>query len=71
MSAFDPVSLAEIFASMVHDAHEIRMRMAERLVSYRSQLVKQYDELFPPAVVPRPLPLNGSNEKFQPDVTRA
>ena len=40
--------LAETFKSVVRDREQIKERMAEKLASYREQLARQFDELFPP-----------------------
>jgi polysaccharide pyruvyl transferase WcaK-like protein len=43
---FDPLVLAERFASLVHNSDEIKERMAGTLAKYRSQSMRQFEELF-------------------------
>lgn len=45
---FDPVQVTDMFSSLVHNSHEVKASMSESLCRYRSELERQYDELFPP-----------------------
>ena len=49
---FDPNRLADTFESLVLHSDEIRIRMAERLTPFKSQLMDQFDGLFLPEVSP-------------------
>jgi polysaccharide pyruvyl transferase WcaK-like protein len=44
---FDPVRVADTFASLVIDTEEVKSSMAASLANYRSQLEAQFDDLFP------------------------
>ncbi len=57
---FDPIRLTDTFASLVSDTEEVKSRMAASVASYRSQLVIQFDDLFP----------RGSDETWTPQATR-
>jgi len=54
----DPTLLAEKFSFLVSNADGIKRQMASRLGLYRSQLMSQFNQLFPqqaPAVIEAPL----------------
>jgi polysaccharide pyruvyl transferase WcaK-like protein len=44
---FDPISLADTFASLVDHTREVKSSMAESLAVYRLRAAAQFDELFP------------------------
>lgn len=44
---FDANMLEETFASLVRNTEEVKSRMAATMASYKSQLVAQFEELFP------------------------
>jgi polysaccharide pyruvyl transferase WcaK-like protein len=46
--AFDGNVLIETFQSMVSNTAEIKSHMAATLANYKSQLITQFDGLFPP-----------------------